>query len=247
MTAGRGCRTGRDRGRPVVGGVRLDGRVTVHDIARRLPDIAVLRDHCRALAMAEAVLNPEGSYRRHHFAAHWSRTEELASMETGSGDEYSVVFSPAGAWVRGFDHESPMSPYVDDRPWPGVLDEVPEVFRRYVEEPAFCGEDGLPYVTACLWREPADSAWRAGTIAFPEGADDPDGSAYLFGLLVDRSPEAFADFARDYYGRPVDPAAVRHVLALRPLTDEVVAALNPAATLAGLAGHIAAIGYPRAR
>jgi hypothetical protein len=27
--------------------------------------------------------------------------------------------------VRGFDHESPMSPYAEDAVWPGVLDEVP--------------------------------------------------------------------------------------------------------------------------
>ncbi len=219
--------------------------MTVHDIARRLPGIPALRDHCRALAMAEAVVNPEEAYRRHRFAAHWSDTEELASMDTGSGDDYSIVFSAAGAYIRGFDHESPMSPYVDDRPWPGVLDEVPEVFRPYVTEPAFSEVEGLPCVTACLWRESADDAWRAGTIRFPEDADDPDGSGYLFELLVDRSPEAFRGFAEDYYERPVDAAAVRHVLALRPLTDEVVAALNPEVSLADLADDIARIGYPR--
>ncbi|GAA2453934.1 hypothetical protein [Streptomyces macrosporus] len=219
--------------------------MTVHDIARRLPDIGTLRDHCRAMAMAEAVLNPEAAHRRHHFDARWSDTEELASMDTGSGDDHSIVFSAAGAYLRGFDHESPMSPYVDDRPWPGVLDDVPEVFRPYVTEPAFSDEDGLPCVTACLWRESGDDAWRAGTIEFPEGTDDPDGAGYLFELLVDRSPEAFREFARDYYETPVDLAAVRHVLALRPLTDEVVAALNPEVTLAELADDITGIGYPR--
>ncbi|MFE4802065.1 hypothetical protein ACFRFL_45945 [Streptomyces sp. NPDC056708] len=33
--------------------------------------------------------------------------EEMASMRNGSGDEYSIVFSAAGAYVRGFDHETP--------------------------------------------------------------------------------------------------------------------------------------------
>lgn len=32
-------------------------------------------------------------------------------MRNGSGDEYAIVFSAAGAYIRGFDHEAVMSPY----------------------------------------------------------------------------------------------------------------------------------------
>ncbi|BFO15284.1 hypothetical protein SHKM778_16720 [Streptomyces sp. KM77-8] len=150
------------------------------------------------MAVLEAILSPEWEGRRHSFDDHWSETESMASMRNGSGDEYSIVFSPAGAYVRGFDHESPMSPYVMDGPWPGVLDEVPEVFQPYVEEPAFSDEDGMPLVTACLWREPLDDGWRTGTIDFPDTASkDPDGARYLFHLLEDRSPEASQRWAED--------------------------------------------------
>jgi hypothetical protein len=226
--------------------MRLDKGVTVHDIARQLPDTAVLREHCRSLAMLEAILSPEWEDRYHSFASDWSETEEMASMSNGAGDEYSIVFSPAGAYIRGFAHESAMSPYVKDGPWPGVLDEVPEAFRSCVTEPAFSDEDGMPVVTACLWRTPADDAWRAGTIDFPEVGDgDPDGAHYLFQLLTDRSAEAFQRFAEDYYEVSVDLAAIRHVYALGPLTDEVVAALNPATTVAELAEDMAQIGYPK--
>jgi len=31
-------------------------------------------------------------------------------MRNGSGDAYSIVFGPLGVIIRGFDHESPMSP-----------------------------------------------------------------------------------------------------------------------------------------
>lgn len=197
------------------------------------------------MAALEAVLSPSWESRHHSFDDRWSETESMASMRNGSGDEYSIVFSPAGAYVRGFDHESPMSPYVEDGPWPGVLDEVPEVFRPYVEEPAFSDEDGTPLVTACLWREAGDGGWTAGTIDFPEAAtEDPDGAGYLFSLLVDRSPEAFQRWAEDYYGVPVDLEAVRHVFSSRPLTEEVVRALNPEAGLTDLAQDIAEIGYP---
>ena len=75
-------------------------------------------------------------------------------------------------------------------------------------------------------------------------SEDPDGAAYLFQLLVDRSPEAFQRWAEDYYEVPVDLAAVRYVFSSRPLTEEVVRSLNSDIGMADLSRDIAEIGYP---
>ncbi|MEU3547242.1 hypothetical protein [Streptomyces longwoodensis] len=220
--------------------------MTVHEIAGRLPSPPELRNLCRSLAMLDAILSPDLESRYHSFDARWADGEEMASMRDGSGDEYSIVFSAAGACVRGFAHEAPMSPYHNDaEPWPGVIDDVPEVFRPFVEEPAFTDEDDVPVVTACLWREVTDDRWRHGVIDFPADCSDPDGATGLFGLLVDRSPEAFQRFAEDYYEVPVDLEAVRAVYALRPLDQELVALLNGEVALADLADDLAQIGYPQ--
>jgi hypothetical protein len=253
--------------------------MTVAEVAPHLPAISELRDLSRALAMLDAILSPEWEFRYYSFDSDWSREDgvEMASMRNGEGDDYSIVFSAPGAYVRGFTHESPMSPYGDERmaAWPGVLDEVPGAFCRWVEEPTFSDVDGVPVVTACLWRLHEDGqngsgeagngrargcgrdvsgrngsgrdvsgsgGWRHGTIDFPEGHADPDGSTALFGLLVDRTPEAYRRFAEDYYEVPVDLEAVRHVYNLRPLTKEVVGSLNPEITIADLAKDIAEIG-----
>ncbi|WP_410672147.1 hypothetical protein [Amycolatopsis sp. cmx-4-68] len=157
--------------------------MTVYDLARGLPAIADLRVLCRALAVLDVVLNPGSEDRRHRYDTAWAPGEELASMRDGAGNEYSIVFTAAGAYVRGFDHESPMSPYAtdDEQPWPGVLDAVPEAFR---------------------------------------------------------------DWAQDYYEMPIDLDVVRHVYTGQPLTASVVTALNSATTLAAVADRIAATGYP---
>ncbi|MFD9407088.1 hypothetical protein ACFWBN_08710 [Streptomyces sp. NPDC059989] len=219
--------------------------MTVYDVARQLPAIAELRNLCRSLAMLDAILSPDWESRYYSFNAGWAAGEEMASMRNGSGDEYSIVFSAAGGYVRGFSHESAMSPYGNDgEPWPGVIDEVPEAFRPFVEEPAFTDEDGVPVVTACLWRSETDAQWRHGTIDFPEGRADPDGTTGLFQLLVARSPEAFQRFAEDYYEVNVDLEAVSHVYALRPLDQELVSSLNAEVALADLAQDISEIGYP---
>lgn len=173
----------------------------------------------------------------------WSPQEEMASMRNGSGDDYAMVFSPAGVFARGYDHESPLSRA--PRPWPGVVDSVPESLVAQVTEPAFCHPDGTPRMTVCFWREVHDDAWRCGDVALPTGRGaDADGADRLFGLLADGRPEAYREFAEDYYGTEVDLDAVRRVYALHPLTVDLVARLNPETSLRDLADDQAEIGYP---
>lgn len=128
---------------------------------------------------------------------------------------------------------------------PGVIDGFPPAVRSCVAEPAFTDEDHVPAVTAGTWRETVETRWSHGTIDFPADHDDPDGANRLFHLLADPSPEAYQRFAADYYGIPMDLAAVRHVYALRPLPPALVAGLNPAASLSDVAEEIGEIGYPR--
>ncbi|MET9842352.1 hypothetical protein ABZZ01_31905 [Streptomyces virginiae] len=96
-----------------------------------------------------------------------------------------------------------------------------------------------------FWREAADEAWRTGPVEIPE---DPggygDGARDLFEVLATGTPEAYRDFAEDYHERSVDLDAIRHVFALRPLTGDVVKALNPEADPAAVAAAVASTGYP---
>lgn len=94
----------------------------------------------------------------------------------------------------------------------------------------------------CRWRTYGNTAWRHGDIAFPGG--DQDGADRLFALLTNGTPEAFQEWAQDYYEMPVDLGAVRHFYAGLPLTEAVVTALNPATTLAAVSDQVAATGYP---
>ncbi|WP_329084197.1 MULTISPECIES: hypothetical protein [unclassified Streptosporangium] len=199
------------------------------------------------MAMLDAIMSPEWEYRFYSFDSRWSPVEEMASMRDGCGNDYSIVFSPTGAYARGFDHESPMSPYrvTPPVPWPGLFDRVPEAFHPLVTEPAFSDQDGTPQATVCFWREQADTEWRSGAIeALPEGVKDDRSAEWLFDVLVDGRPEAYQQFAEDYYEVAVDIEAVRHIYALQPLTQSVVSSLNPDVDLSSLEGDLAQIGYP---
>jgi hypothetical protein len=219
--------------------------VNVYDIADRLPPIDVLRDRCRALAVLELI---QGSDYAYYTYAAWG-DDEAALMSNGSGDEYSIVFTGAGVFIRVFDHESDMSPYGNDDQalWPGLLDGLPPELRSHVTEPAFCDEGNLN-ATAVLWRRTGDDRWHAGAgITFPpsRGPYDasPDGTDQL-AILCDDIVDRYVDFAGDYYEIEVDRAAVAHVVAMRPLTDAVVRTLNPDCGLADIRDAVTGIGYP---
>jgi len=218
--------------------------VSVYELIGRLPAIDQVRRTSRALAMLDAVLSPDPEFRYFSFDARWSETEETALMDNGSGDQYAIVFSPEGAFARGFDHESPISPYGSDdqgTTWPGLFDGVPDVFAAARDEPAFRDENGTVMATVCFWRRTGDDSWQCG----PAEGVEKDGAEQLFALLADGRPEAYLTFAEDYYEVALELDAVHHVYALMPLTEEIVTALNPEVMLKNLKDDIAEIGYPR--
>lgn len=205
-----------------------------------LPDIDRLKALMQSLALLDAILCPEWEYRYHSFNAHWDIHEAMASIRDGSGDDLVVLFTPAGAVLKGFAHESPMSPYAADPPcvWPGVLDQIPAIFTSFLSEPAFKMTD----TTFCIWRTYADTAWQHGVISFP-AEDDPDGSGALLAML-DGEPRTYQQWAESYYERAVPLDAVTHIYQHQPLTAEIVTALNANVSLADVEGDRVEIGYP---
>lgn len=198
--------------------------------------------------MIETIVSPEWEQRYYSFDAHWADGEEMASMRNGSGDAYSIVFSTAGAFVRGLDHESEMSPGYTGHLWPGLVDTIPAEFAAQISEPAFSYE-GVLNATFCLWRQPEDQAWETGSIEFPEfraPRTDPDGSSIMTILCI-AEPDGYLAFAADYYGIDIDRDAAQQIWRLHPLDDDLVAAVNVELTLADVRGDANEIGYPTAR
>jgi hypothetical protein len=206
-----------------------------------LPDIGGLRRLSQSLAMLDAILCPEWEYRYHSFKAHWAEGEEMASVRDGSGDDYFILFTQAGAIMKGFAHESEAWQRAlerGQRPVPGVFDGVPEEFAGFLTEPAFSTDE----TTFCLWRRPTDPTWQTGANDLLEG-EDPDGSAELLRLL-DGDLDAYRAWAEDYFETSVTRSAVDHIFGHRPLTEEIVKTLNPELSLDDLDEDVYEIAYP---
>src|SRR5438270_956866 len=102
-----------------------------------LPDIPGLLRLTKSLAMLDAILEPQWEYRYSSFNSRWGSGQQMASMDNGSGDGLFCLFFDQGVAIKGFAHESPMSPWANDdqRIWPGVLDQVPSRFAPFLNEP----------------------------------------------------------------------------------------------------------------
>jgi hypothetical protein len=209
-----------------------------------LPGIEELRKLGQSLALLDAIVCPERADRFHFFDCKWGESMMLASWRNGSGDDYHLLFCDQGAIVKGFDHESSMSPYQHDgKVWDEVLSEVPAAFSCFLKELAF----DIPATTFCVGRLKNDSAWLTGKIRFPD-EHDPDGSQRMMALF-DRDPKSYKKSADDTYSASLpssgyDLKAIVAIYTHEPLTDEMVVALNPKRTLRDLKEDLAGIGYP---
>ncbi len=205
-----------------------------------LPTIDTLKRLAQSLAMLDAIIMREWDYRYYSFNSKWAEGEQMASMRNGQGDGWFCAFGLPGASLKGFDHESEISPWNMETPkvWPGVLDSVPEGFKAFATEPAFSMND----TTFCTWRGVRDAQWNTGKILYPAG-DDPDGSAWVLSIL-DGNPNTYEEWAQDYYERPISLSAVQQIYGHLPLTRELVHQLNATTDFESVLADAAEIDYP---
>jgi len=194
----------------------------------------------QSLAMLDAILSREWQYRYFSFNRHWSSGEQMGSMRNGQGNHYFALFNVAGCWLKGFDHEAPMSPFASNPPKSvaGVFDGVPAEFQACLTEPAFVIDE----TTFCIWRRYDDGVWRRGPVSFAAGEDDPDGSAGLLQYL-DGRPQTYREWATEYYEREIPFGAVQSIYAHDPLDQRMVSELNPEVSLSELSDDVEEIGY----
>jgi len=213
-------------------------RLSTHN-SNSLPAIQNLKALCQSLAVLDAILCPQWEWRTYSFRSAWSECVNMALMRDSSGDHYFVLFTPAGAVIKGFAHESRMSPYRSHPPevWKGLLDEVPASIAVHLSDPAIMLED----TTFCIWRSYHDAQWHHGAISFPAGLD-PDGSAELLGML-DGLPSTYRSWAAENYDRRVELRAVQSIYNHEAVTEDLVKRLNPDMTLQALQPDLTEIGY----
>lgn len=83
------------------------------EILDLLPEPAELLRRFGVLQLLDAIAlqrRPVSGRTRYSYDPGWREGTALASFQNGAGDDYSIIFAPAGVYTRVFDHYCPMSP-----------------------------------------------------------------------------------------------------------------------------------------
>jgi hypothetical protein len=205
-----------------------------------MPHIEALRQHMQRLAALTAVFAADLGEPQFVFDLRWRKNQQVAMNIKGCGDELYMHFVRAGCFIKGFAHESEMTPYKrpDHSVWPGVLDRVPPEFNSSMKEPAFDPQA----TTFAIWRLASDSAWCTGVVEFPPG-EYKDGSADLLRPIT-FTPTEFTEWLAENYETDVDGDIVRSVFDGQPLSDQQMLALNPSSPIHALRSAVRDTGYP---
>ena len=207
-----------------------------------LPDIESLNRRMQQLAALEAAFALD--FGTHAFYPKWTKTTQVGAVKDGGGDELFAHFTPAGCFLKGFAHESEMSPY-KAKPhslWPGLLAGVPTAFQSSLDVPAF----DIPNTTFAIWRLTTDTTWHTDKIEYSNHYYG-DGSADLLPPLIVTADE-FAEWLQENFelDDPVDAEIVAEVFRHSPLTDDQLRVLNPTAALRDVRKAVEETGYPLA-
>ena len=164
----------------------------------------------------------EGRYYSFNKAWNKKSKERMASMRNGSGDDWFIVFSPAGVFVKAFWHEYPHED-VD-----AIYAGIPKGLAGQRKDAAFSADE----VTFGGYHDGKTWTLRGNAKPMTEELD-----------MLTGDPAAYAAFAGGYYEAKVSKAAIAKVLAGTKLHAKLVASISTERTLAELKADLAEIGY----
>lgn len=207
----------------------------------QLPPTPDLLNRVKSLAALDLIMAPAWEDRCYSFNSTWSETLQMACMKNGSGDEWWLVFHSDGwAALKGLDLESPAYASGRDKLSNMLHQSFPLDCEEFSQEPAFCW--AATSFAALQHRLDAEWTWFRDRTPFA----NLDGSEAKLLEILTAPPGYYTDFASDYYETDLPAELVEHVYALEPITQDVVATLNPTTRFSEIEVELfGEIAYPR--
>ena len=165
-----------------------------------------IRSALKACAKLDIELCDDEYLRCYKFVEDWSQGVDIATYENGGGDDLVVVMVGKSILIKGFDHESEVSPYAQDEYaiWPGMYEGAPSKLIEPLDDNAFEKD----HVTFCYWRESNTGEWMQGPVLFTDGEDD--GSSWLL-PSIHTTPVEYIVWGKEYYEEDFNRISVPRV------------------------------------
>ncbi len=207
-----------------------------------LPTAEMLKEILLSQAALDIMMNDQEDawLRVTSFYKNYFDDVDMAKVDNGSGDHSYFLFSKNGTIIKGFDHESELSPYANQegKIAEGIYDSVPPELMKLLEDESVERDD----VTFCIWRSPNDSLWSKGQVVLPEEGNDGEG--FLLGYIFENA-NSWLDWAKSYYEKraaKIEADWIKKVYT-RNITEELIQMINPDRDIKGAIKELKEIGY----
>ncbi|KWX84700.1 hypothetical protein AMQ83_29150 [Paenibacillus riograndensis] len=198
----------------------------------KLPDPENLRRQMILLAVMDVICCEEEWLRVHRYDPDFQPGVQLGIVENGAGDHLYVLFTADGCVIKGFDHESPLSPHAQDEyeVWPGMYEGLPDNLQSALRSSGDTLE--AENVTFCVWQENGSPEWMYEEWRELDRQDkrqaESGGADFLLSYLYE-TPEDYIEWAMDYFSglQQLPLGAIRDLFGGGPVTDDLIAAINP--------------------
>jgi len=194
-----------------------------------------LKLHLKSLAVLDAIIMQRWDLRYYSYSRLWHPPNEMASMRSGSGDHYFILFLPTACIVKAFCRGTKN---VEAAPPPESLyREIPSTFGTpFLREPAFL----LSEVSFVLWKIDGEPEWNVR----PFGALENETHFNLLFEKLTCGPDAFRNWAQSYYEREIPLEAVQAIYEHHQISDQIISELNQNVDKSQLSADLDEIGYP---
>jgi hypothetical protein len=211
----------------------------------KLPTIEELKRILLSEASLDIIMNDckDNTFPLVRFYRNYSNEVDMVYITNNSIDDIYILFSVNGSIIKGFDHESMLSPYANDNNEiaKGIYDSVPHELLKLLDE----GVD-RDDVTFCLWRRQVDLFWRKGDVIDPEKYNSlDDGEDFLLKYIFN-SADTWLDWAKFYYGKKADSIpidCVKKIYEHKNITRDTIKIINPNREVEIAIKELKEIGY----
>lgn len=185
-------------------------------------DIDILKTLLRRMAAMDIVLSEKANLRCFFYKIEWRNGVDIAWYENGGGDDIYILFKGEEAIIKGFDHESEVSPHAQEtfHIWPGIYDKAPPHLLELLKEEDLVFED----VTFCYWKTSHDAIWQEGETNIPTDIDN--GSSWLL-ECIHKEVEQHYDWIKHYYAIEPDINIIKALFNSDQWKLKDIEALNP--------------------
>lgn len=201
--------------------------MNINQTKEKFPQPETLLKRLTFYSIMDVIMNAGAEYDGsvYHCNTDWNAGVSLFTIDDGGGDHFHVLFSQDGCIIKGFGHESDLSPYnyEDDESYPDYrfYENCPHEFYELLDDESL--ERDL--LTFCAWHANEDGCWQAQSINAL--ADWRDGSADFLEYVSNL--DEYADWLSAYYETDIYTETLLDLYNGAAITEDIISMLNPKA------------------